>query len=57
MRDAWGVDDPDEVELDAPGLQTVQRAGAATQHHRHQADHELIEQAGLEALAHGRRPP
>ena len=50
MRDAWGVDDSDKVELDTPGLQTVQRAGAATQHHRHQADDELIEQAGPQAL-------
>jgi hypothetical protein len=56
VRDAWGVDNPDQVELDAPGLQTVQRAGAAAQHHRHQADDELVEQTGLEALTHDRRP-
>src|SRR5215218_10883376 len=56
VGDARGVDDPDQVKLGAPGLQTVQRAGAATQHHRDQADDELIEQAGLEALPGDRRP-
>jgi hypothetical protein len=50
VRDARGVDDSDQVELDAPGLQTIQRAGAATQHYRHQTDNQLVEQAGPQAL-------
>jgi hypothetical protein len=52
MRDAGGVHDADQVKLDAPGFQTLQRAGAATQHHRHQTDDELVQQTGLQALLH-----
>ena len=51
-----GVDDSDQVKLDAPGLQALQWAGPVTQHHRHQADDELIEQAGSQALLDDCRP-
>ena len=57
VGDARGVDDPDEVELGAPGLQAVQRAGAATQHHRDQADDELIEQTRSGGPAGRSTPP
>jgi hypothetical protein len=56
VPDARGIDDSDQVKLDAPGLQTVQRPGAATQHHRHQTDNQLVEQAGPQALLDDRWP-
>src|SRR6266540_433644 len=56
VGDARGVDDPHEVELDAPGLEAVQRASAATKHDRHQVDDELVEQSSPEALLNGRCP-
>jgi hypothetical protein len=56
MCNAGGVDDAAQVELDAPGLESIQRAGAVTQHHRHQTDDELVQQAGPQALLlHDRR--
>jgi hypothetical protein len=55
MRNAGGVDDAAQVELDAPGLESIERAGAVTQHHRHQTDDELVQQAGPQALLDDRR--
>jgi hypothetical protein len=46
------IDDPDEVQLDAPRLQTLQQADATTEHHRHQIDDQLVQQAGPQALLH-----
>jgi hypothetical protein len=50
------IDDPDEVQLDAPRLQTLQQADATTEHHRHQIDHQLVQQASPQTLLHQLRP-
>src|SRR6266511_5044257 len=56
MGDAWGVDDPDEVQCHAPGFETVQQADAATQYHGDQADDQLVHKPGPEALLHDACP-
>src|SRR5712691_11358584 len=53
---AWGVNDPAEVELDAPVGETIQQPVAATEHNRHQIDDELVEQTGTYGVLNDVRP-
>jgi hypothetical protein len=50
VGDAWCVDDQYQVQLDAPRLETLQQADAATEPGRHQMDGQQVEQTGPEAL-------
>ena len=50
MRDTGRLDHPRDLQLDRLGAETLEQSDPVTDHHWHQVDLELVEEAGLQVL-------
>jgi hypothetical protein len=56
VRNARGVDDPDDFQVCGAGLQAIEQPDTAAEEGRHQFDGEFVEQPAAQALLNDRCP-